>query len=616
VHLTAAVIVYLALCSLYRLFDAEIGRRWLPAARVAVFSAAAAFLLRRIVLLPIAVNGVASWALAAGLGAALVYSISGMAHLHSHRPRSRRAAVSVVLLLPAAGVILLITVDRFDWGFMLQKLSALTVAAAACAAFHTLVRGRSGGSTRTDLGVPVVVTTLFVACTVTAPRLPIWLHDDRLDPTFALDAYAAGDPSFRVIRELLYADGVPQTGADFFSFLRANTSIREAVAPVPIDFVKTFESVQGPNPNVFVFVVDSLRRDYLSPYNPAVTFTPALDAFARQSYAFERAFTRYGGTGLAVPSIWAGSMLLHRQYVTPFAPMNAIAKLFDAHHYRRIMSVNHISAELFGFPASVTQLNRGVPEMSHTMCGTLEELESDLDAHRGDPRPVFGYARSLDLHIGNTRFAPVPAGERYPGFFEPYAARVRRLDACLGRFTTFLRHTGLWDNSIVIVVSDHGDSLGEGMRWGHGYTVFPEVIRIPLLIHLPPTLRARASTDVARVAFTTDITPTLYALLGESPEPPRLEAGSPLFSLGTEAMTDRRHDAFVVASSYGAVYGLVRENGGRLYIADAVDGRDYLFDLSRPGEDVRIGITDAERLASRALIREQVADLAAWYGRQ
>jgi hypothetical protein len=81
-------------------------------------------------------------------------------------------------------------------------------------------------------------------------------------------------------------------------------------------------------------------------------------------------------------------------------------------------------------------------------------------------------------------------------------------------------------------------------------------------------------------------------------------------------LADRRHDAFLVASSYGAVYGLLRENGGRLYIADAVDGRDYLFDLSHAGDDVRIGITDAERLASRALIREQVADLAAWYGRQ
>jgi hypothetical protein len=58
----------------------------------------------------------------------------------------------------------------------------------------------------------------------------------------------------------------------------------------------------------------------------------------------------------------------------------------------------------------------------------------------------------------------------------------------------------------------------------------------------------------------------------------------------------------------------LRDNGQRLYIADAVEGRDYLYDLRPLSGDVRIGITDAERLANRALIREQVADLASWYG--
>jgi hypothetical protein len=64
------------------------------------------------------------------------------------------------------------------------------------------------------------------------------------------------------------------------------------------------------------------------------------------------------------------------------------------------------------------------------------------------------------------------------------------------------------------------------------------------------------------------------------------------------------------------VYGLLRQNGRRLYIADAIEGRDYLFDITRANRDVRIGLTDAERLSSRTLIREQVTDLAGWYGRR
>ena len=50
-------------------------------------------------------------------------------------------------------------------------------------------------------------------------------------------------------------------------------------------------------PHIFVFVIDSLRRDYVSPYNRQVSFTPALERFARESTVFERAFTRYGPPG-------------------------------------------------------------------------------------------------------------------------------------------------------------------------------------------------------------------------------------------------------------------------------------------------------------------------------
>ena len=82
-------------------------------------------------------------------------------------------------------------------------------------------------------------------------------------------------------------------------------------------------------------MVDSLRRDYLSPDNPRVTFTPAFDQFAREEFAFQRAFTRYGGTGLSMPAIWAGSMILHKEYVQPFQPMNALEKLITVNGYRR-----------------------------------------------------------------------------------------------------------------------------------------------------------------------------------------------------------------------------------------------------------------------------------------
>ena len=58
-----------------------------------------------------------------------------------------------------------------------------------------------------------------------------------------------------------------------------------------------------------MFVIDGLRRDYLSPYNRKVTFTPGIEALARDSFVFRNAFTAYAGTWLSMPAIWTGSAL-------------------------------------------------------------------------------------------------------------------------------------------------------------------------------------------------------------------------------------------------------------------------------------------------------------------
>jgi len=73
-----------------------------------------------------------------------------------------------------------------------------------------------------------------------------------------------------------------------------------------------------PKPLIFLFVIDSLRPDYLRPYNAAVGFPPQIDAFAADSLLFRNAFSRYGGTGLSVSSIWMGAAGPHKQYVQPF----------------------------------------------------------------------------------------------------------------------------------------------------------------------------------------------------------------------------------------------------------------------------------------------------------
>jgi Sulfatase len=591
--------------------------------------------LHEVVLAPISVAGRVSWLLALAIAAAVTiagWGIGAVANRRSPVGRQYRNSQSVVVaavLVPLAAFVLVPILTTFDWGFVLQKLAALLVAAAAFAAadrFGSGIRPRVGSGVgpgvRSGVGprvAPTVAVIGFYAVAVVAiPRLPEWTGNPRLQPAFALDAYSAADPSYRVLRQFLDTEQALPGDAEFYVFLRANSSIKDPLRPVDIDFARNLKPnsllSDGSLPNIFLFIIDSLRRDYVSAYNPEVTFTPRIAAFAKDSFAYDRAFSRYGGTGLAVPSIWAGALVAHKQYVTPFAPMNALAKLLDAGNYRRVITRDHITEELFGLEEGTSVLDYRVDEMMHTFCGTMTELKEDLRTHADDRRPLFAHTRPLDLHIGNTRFASVPAGETYPGFFAPYAARVRQIDGCFGDFLDELQRTGRYDNSIIVLMSDHGDSLGEGLRWGHGYTIVPEVLRIPLIVRVPAALRDRFATDLTRVSFATDVTPSLYALLGVTPARPRPSAGVSLFSEQGMEPPSRRHDAYLVASSYGAVYGLVRHNGRRLYIGDAIEGRDAMYDLTPGAGDARLGMTDAERQANRTLIRAQIADLAQWYG--
>ncbi|MBI3288373.1 MAG: sulfatase-like hydrolase/transferase [Elusimicrobia bacterium] len=271
-------------------------------------------------------------------------------------------------------------------------------------------------------------------------------------------------------------------------------------------------------PHIFIIVIDSLRPDYLGAYSPAVRFTPNIDRFAREADVF-RGFTAYGGTALSEPSIWAGARLPHEQYPSPFHPLNALEKLVDALSYRPLITMDVILTRLLGPGKAATALDKETLG-TYKLCATLAELEGRLDAETASRRPLFVYTQPQDIHVSVINNERVPAVDpRWSGFYGPYAARVAAMDACFGNFLKALKARGLYDQSVVVLTADHGDSLGEGGRWGHAYTLFPEIARVPLIMRLPPARRAKLEADLDAPAFGTDVTPSLYAALGLKNDP-------------------------------------------------------------------------------------------------
>ena len=315
-----------------------------------------------------------------------------------------------------------------------------------------------------------------------------------VDQTRILARYAVYNPSFRLAFGLLHH---VSTTPSFDRFLRANTSLTQQVEPIDIDLVSGLSALpKDPKPLIFLFVIDSLRPDYLGSYNPAVRFTPRLDDFASESVVFRNAFTRYGGTGLSVPAIWAGSAIVHKQYVQPFHPMNTLEKLLDANGYRLFLGLDSIMQQLLVRSDSIDELDPGVATMDYQFCGTLGQIESKL-ASTDISIPVFAYSLPQDVHMSRLP-RTVEAGPEYQSFHAPYATKVHAIDACFGRFIDFLKRRGLYERSLVILTADHGEMLGEDGRFGHSYHLFPQVIQVPLIVHLPAALDRAASVGCRR----------------------------------------------------------------------------------------------------------------------
>lgn len=516
-------------------------------------------------------------------------------------PRPRAAAAAWIVVAGAALAFAAVRLAPLDWGGLIQRTLLLGFGAVALLALLRVDAGRAQARDRS------LALLLLALVPLGAYR---WLAGRTAPP--AVRAYAARDASFALLDRLF-----TETADDpeFYRFLQRNTNLGADVklAPVPVRLVERLAPSAGFRPHVIVIVVDSLRRDYLAPYNPAVGFTPEIGEFAKANVVFDNAFTRYGATGLSEPSIWVGGMLPHKQYVTPFRPMNALQSLLETDGYASLVSRDTVLETVVTPWPALQELDEGVLTRDYDLCRTLEELQRRLPeaAARG---PVFAYTQPQNLHVSQitAQGASVPAGESYPGFYAPYASRLRRIDACFGRFLRGLQAQRLYDDSVVILTADHGEMLGEGGRFGHAYLMLPPIVRVPLVVHLPQRLQ-RLHADTRAPAFLTDIAPSLYALLGHGPILSQPLFGGPLFVSEAEQRAAYRRSDYVLASSYGAVYALLDGDARSLYVVDAVNYQDELFALS-PDRDRPAALTDGVRARSRGRIRAGIQEVARFYG--
>jgi arylsulfatase A-like enzyme len=358
--------------------------------------------------------------------------------------------------------------------------------------------------------------------------------------------------------------------------------------------------VQG----VVLVSIDTLRRDHVGLHGYPRPTTPRLDALGREGLVFDDAV-----------SVSSWTLPAHLSMFTSVEPA-AHGGVDRRHGFNRqvatlpevlrragfatqaITSHLYLSAA-YGLDAGFDTLDYAYDRRAMDVAGrAIEAIDAFgerrfflflhfYDPHRPyapPPRALRHFETSYTGSVSGAAWDLTP--EEMPAadlahLVALYDGEIRFADAQLGRVLDHLRRKGLDSRTLVIVTSDHGEEFGEHGGWEHQYTLYEELIRVPLVVRVPGQGARRERAQVSLL----DVAPTVLDALGLPPLPAQ-RGHSLLATLGArEAFGEteygsggsRRLFLRSGAGGFKLILGLDRKTG-------APRGEEW-FDLARdPGE--------------------------------
>lgn len=327
------------------------------------------------------------------------------------------------------------------------------------------------------------------------------------------------------------ADAEPPKGENHPSRKR----VRQAIAAAGAQAQQAAENIPDPPKNVLLLLVDTLRMDHLGFGGYDRPTSPNMDALANKSTVFERAYATSPHTPRSIPAIflsryasktqWRGGQYnypkVQPENVSVFEVMN------DAGWDNRGITSHFYFEEKKG-------LWQGFDSWNNDGAGSISESNDDIAAPRiwEKLEPVFDELASrpegaepfgLFVHLFEPHARWIMHDEHpfeHDGSPESrhkasYDSEIAYVDTYVGKILEKLESTGLADDTIIVLVSDHGEGFNEHGYFFHGQTLYNEIIHVPMVIHVPGWRARRVSEPVSIV----DIAPTLTDLLDLSTPP-------------------------------------------------------------------------------------------------
>jgi len=554
--------------------------------------------------------GLAGVVFAAGLVLRAESQVSAESHAVPQRRHQVETALLALVLLGATCIVPAM-IGLIDWNSIVEKTWVLVFwTATLFILMRVIPRPRRALHPLAAITLPIVAY-----CVSAFGFQPQQWTSPESSLSNAVNIHSSYDTSYVLAHDLL-STTTKEPCDDQCNYLHEQTNIPPAMlssAP-ELNLVDHLERAKGKLPDIYVLVIDSLRQDYVTPYNPAVDYTPEIAAFAKDSLVFHNAFTRYAGTTLSEPAIWAGAMLLHTHFVQPFSRVNNLEKLATVDGYEEFVTVDTTLRSLLSNHSDLVPLDDHADKWTDIdLCSTVDDAAKKI-SRRGDPaRPIFMFTQPQNVHLltVHKRHADMILNTREQ-LERAYAQDLRRMDSCFGRFVRFLKSKGRYDNSIIVLTADHGE-FGRG---AHTTSIEPDVLKVPLIIHVPEVIRRTYHYDTSKLIFTTDITPTLYYLLGHRPLRNNEILGRPMITETSDESLQYERSSYLVGASYAANYGILSDNGRTLFAFDDSKHEEALYDLAADPHGDHNLITPQVAKVDDKEIRDHLAQIAKAYNFQ
>jgi arylsulfatase A-like enzyme/Flp pilus assembly protein TadD len=294
--------------------------------------------------------------------------------------------------------------------------------------------------------------------------------------------------------------------------------------------------------SIILITLDTVRADRMGFLGSKNGLTPNLDALALQGVVFEHAYSQAPITPVSHATILTGTFPQYHgirnfgDRLPPSVPF--LPEILHAQGYHTGAFVGSIILDpkngfASGFERGFDVYNAGFHrqktgerrEASMQRRGevTLGHVLEWLGQQHGSP--FFLWFHLWDAH--DPYNPPEPFRSRFPG--APYNGGIAYVDATVGKLLDYLRSQGLYDNALIAVAADHGESLGDHGELTHSIFLYDATIHVPLLLKLPGN--RFAGQRVNATASLVDLAPTLLEALGQTP-PPAMQGQSLLPLIG------------------------------------------------------------------------------------